>query len=53
MTGIRNALHPILVTESNIDDGLQAVQEVRRMVGKAIHAAVTWVGLCLGLGVCV
>ncbi|KAF3361341.1 hypothetical protein VdG1_00950 [Verticillium dahliae VDG1] len=36
-----------------IDDGLQAVQEVRRIVDKAVHAApeaaVAWVGVCLGL----
>ncbi|KAM6506996.1 hypothetical protein FALCPG4_018389 [Fusarium falciforme] len=36
-----------------IDEGLQAVQEVRRIVDKAVHAApeaaVAWVGVCLGL----
>ncbi|KAI8710415.1 NACHT domain-containing protein [Fusarium sp. LHS14.1] len=36
-----------------IDEGLQAVQEVRRMVDKAVYAApeaaVAWVGVCLGL----
>ncbi|KAK4667645.1 NACHT and WD40-domain containing NOD-like receptor 1 [Podospora pseudopauciseta] len=36
-----------------IDEGLQAVQEVRRVVDKAVHAApeaaVAWVGVCLGL----
>lgn len=40
-----------------IDEGLQAVQEVRRRVDKAVHAApeaaVAWVGVCLGLEVCV
>ncbi|KAI8710889.1 NACHT domain-containing protein [Fusarium sp. LHS14.1] len=36
-----------------IDEGLQAVQEVRRVADKAVHAApeaaVAWVGICLGL----
>ncbi|KAK7426210.1 hypothetical protein QQZ08_007239 [Neonectria magnoliae] len=36
-----------------IDEGLQAVQEVKRIVDKAVHAApeaaVAWVGVCLGL----
>ncbi|RSL60118.1 hypothetical protein CEP51_013820 [Fusarium floridanum] len=36
-----------------IDEGLQAVQEVRRIVDKAVHAApeaaIAWVGVCLGL----
>ncbi|KAM6514119.1 hypothetical protein FALCPG4_015281 [Fusarium falciforme] len=36
-----------------IDEGLQTVQEVRRIVDKAVHAApeaaVAWVGVCLGL----
>ncbi|WAO93526.1 Hypothetical protein NCS54_01107600 [Fusarium falciforme] len=36
-----------------IDEGLQAVQEVRRIVDKAVYAApeaaVAWVGVCLGL----
>ncbi|KAK4656413.1 NACHT and WD40-domain containing NOD-like receptor 1 [Podospora pseudocomata] len=36
-----------------IDEGLQAVQEVRRVVDKAVHAApeaaIAWVGVCLGL----
>ncbi|KAK0631179.1 hypothetical protein B0T17DRAFT_590423 [Bombardia bombarda] len=36
-----------------IDKGLQAVQEVRGIVDKAVHAApeaaVAWVGVCLGL----
>jgi hypothetical protein len=40
-----------------IDEGLQAVQAVRGIVDKAIQAApeaaVAWVGVCLGLEVCV
>ncbi|OBS16087.1 hypothetical protein FPOA_13172 [Fusarium poae] len=39
--------------KQGIDEGLQAVQEVRRIVDKALHAApeaaVAWVGVCLGL----
>jgi hypothetical protein len=38
-----------------IDEGLQAVQAVREIVDKAVHAApeaaVAWVGVCLGLEV--
>lgn len=40
-----------------IDEGLKAVQAVRGIVDKAVHAApeaaVAWVGVCLGLEVCV
>jgi hypothetical protein len=40
-----------------IYEGLQAVQAVREIVDKAVHAApeaaVAWVGVCLGLEVCV
>jgi hypothetical protein len=40
-----------------IDEGLQAVQVVRGIVDKAVHAApeaaVAWVGVCLGLEVSV
>lgn len=39
-----------------IDEGLQVVQTVRGIVDKAVHAApeaaVAWVGVCLGLEVC-
>ncbi|KAL6409963.1 hypothetical protein AUP68_06370 [Ilyonectria robusta] len=38
-----------------MDEGMQAVQAVRGIVGKAVHtapeAAVAWVGICLGLEV--
>jgi CTP synthase (UTP-ammonia lyase) len=40
-----------------IDEGLQAVQAVREIVDKTVQAAreaaVAWVGVCLGLEVCV
>jgi hypothetical protein len=40
-----------------IDEGLQAVQAVRGIVDKAVQAApeaaIAWVGVCLGLEVCV
>jgi CTP synthase (UTP-ammonia lyase) len=40
-----------------IDEGLQALQAVRGIVDKAVQAApeaaVAWVGVCLGLEVCV
>jgi hypothetical protein len=43
--------------KQGIDEGLQAVQAVRGIVDKAIQAApeaaVAWVGVCLGLEVCV
>jgi hypothetical protein len=39
-----------------IDEGLQAVQAIRAIVDKAVQAApeaaVAWVGVCLGLEVC-
>uniref|UniRef100_A0A0D2XSK0 NWD NACHT-NTPase N-terminal domain-containing protein n=1 Tax=Fusarium oxysporum (strain Fo5176) TaxID=660025 RepID=A0A0D2XSK0_FUSOF len=40
-----------------IDEGLQAVQAVRGIVDKAVHAApeaaVAWVGVCFGLELCI
>jgi hypothetical protein len=40
-----------------IDEGLQAVEAVREVVDKAIHAApeaaIAWAGVCLGLEVSV
>ncbi|KAH7169754.1 NACHT domain-containing protein, partial [Fusarium flagelliforme] len=43
--------------KGGIDEGLQAVQAVRGIVDKAVQAApeaaVAWVGVCLGLEVCI
>lgn len=43
--------------KQGINEGLQAVQAVRGIVDKAVQAApeaaIAWVGVCLGLEVCV